>query len=45
MTQNQAGDHPSSGSWLAVLLAWTAVGLPLGWGVLQTLKKAVILFR
>lgn len=45
MTRNQAGDHPSSASWLAVLIAWTAVGLPLGWGVLQTLKKAVILFR
>jgi len=45
MTENQSTEHPSSASWLAVLLAWTAVGLPLGWGVLQTLKKAVILFR
>jgi hypothetical protein len=30
---------------VGVILAWTAVGLPLGWGVLQTLTKAVVLFR
>jgi hypothetical protein len=45
MTQNEAGEQASSASWVAVILAWTAVGLPLGWGVWQTLKKAVVLFR
>ena len=45
MTGNEAGEHPSRASWIAVVVAWTAVGLPLGWGVLQTLKKAVILFH
>jgi hypothetical protein len=45
MTQNEAGEHPSPTTWLAVILAWAAVGLPLGWGVLQTLKKAVVLLR
>ncbi len=25
-------------------LAWLAVGLPLAWGVVQTLKKAMALF-
>jgi MFS family permease len=28
-----------------VLLAWTAVWLPLGWGIWMTLQKAVILFK
>ena len=25
-------------------LAWLAVGIPLGWGVVETLKKAMALF-
>jgi hypothetical protein len=29
---------------LVVALAWLAVGLPLLWGVAQTLKKALALF-
>ena len=29
----------------AMILAWAAVGLPLLWGVAQTLKKALALFR
>jgi hypothetical protein len=29
----------------AMLLAWAAVGLPLLWGVAQTLKKALALFH
>ena len=37
--------QPSSSSWLAVSLAWSGVGIPLLWGVLQTLRKAIILFR
>ena len=45
MTRNEAGEHPSAASWILVFVAWTAVGLPLGWGVLQTLKKAVVLLR
>jgi hypothetical protein len=28
-----------------VIAAWLVVGLPLVWGVLQTLKKAVALFQ
>ncbi|WP_438942578.1 MFS transporter small subunit, partial [Ralstonia solanacearum] len=34
--------HP--GSAVAVVLAWAAVGLPLGWGVWITLQKAAVLF-
>ena len=31
--------------WIAVVLAWVAVGLPMLWGVWMTLKKAALLFR
>ncbi len=31
--------------WLAVTLAWLLVGLPLLWGIWQTLQKAMLLFR
>jgi hypothetical protein len=31
--------------WLALVLSWTAVGLPLAWGVLETLRKALALFE
>ncbi|MCL6467850.1 MAG: OFA family MFS transporter [Ralstonia sp.] len=34
--------HP--GSAVAVVLAWAAVGLPLGWGIWITLQKAAVLF-
>jgi hypothetical protein len=30
---------------LALVLSWTAVGLPLAWGVLETLRKALALFE
>jgi hypothetical protein len=43
--QRQAQDHPGAGSWIAVLLAWTAVGIPLLWGVYTTFRKALPLFR
>ena len=29
----------------AVVLAWAAVWIPIGWGVWMTLTKAVVLFR
>lgn len=32
-------------SWVWVALAWTLVGVPLVWGVYQTLKTAVKIFR
>jgi len=28
-----------------VLLAWAAVGLPIAWGVWQTVSKAAVLLR
>lgn len=35
----------SSGQALALMLSWAAVGLPLAWGVAETLRKALVLFR
>ena len=30
---------------VALLLSWTAVGIPLAWGVAETLRKALALFQ
>jgi hypothetical protein len=38
------GSPPTSSAGL-VFLAWLVVGLPLAWGVMQTLEKAMALFR
>ena len=45
MPDTPTSDHPSAASWVAVAVAWTTVGVPLLWGVLQTLKKAVVLLH
>jgi len=37
-------EHPSVQSWVGVALAWLAVGVPLAWGIWQTLKSAAKLF-
>jgi hypothetical protein len=43
------GDHPMKESGrsspLALALAWLAVGIPLAWGVSQTLVKSLALFK
>jgi hypothetical protein len=39
-TQNQTGT-----STLQLILAWGFVGIPLAWGVLQTLQNAMKLFQ
>lgn len=36
---------PSGSSWIRVAVAWTLVGIPLLWGVFNTVKKAMALFR
>jgi hypothetical protein len=38
-------ERPSASSWVLVAIAWTLVGVPLLWGILITLEKAVVLFR
>jgi hypothetical protein len=41
-----AGTRRNSKSQLLTLvLSWTAVGLPLLWGVVETLRKTVALFQ
>jgi hypothetical protein len=40
-----ADNAQSSGNGLKLLLAWGFVGIPLTWGVLQTLANALKLFQ
>ena len=35
----------SKGQLVALILSWTAVGLPLAWGVVETLRKTFALFQ
>ena len=44
MTTAKAESGSHSTNVLTLALAWLAVGLPLLWGVVQTLKKAMALF-
>jgi hypothetical protein len=41
----ESGPESSANSTWVVVLAWLAVGLPLLWGIWQTVKKAAVLFR
>lgn len=45
MTDTDQAGRPSPGSWVLMILAWAAVGLPLAWGVFMTFKKAALLFH
>jgi hypothetical protein len=37
-------ERPSAASWVMVAVAWTLVGVPLLWGIFQTIEKARPLF-
>lgn len=39
--ENDAG----SGDRVLVVIAWILVGVPLGWGIYQTLVQALVLFQ
>jgi hypothetical protein len=41
----EAQRSPSAAGRVALILAWSAVGIPLLWGVVQTIEKALPLFR
>jgi hypothetical protein len=47
--QNEVGGavpvNGGTSSPVLVALAWLAVGIPLAWGVMTTLEKAVVLFK
>jgi hypothetical protein len=45
MDERQREEEGVSVSWVAVVLAWLPVTLPLLWGIWQTVKKAAVLFR
>jgi MFS family permease len=36
--------HPDPSSWTLVFIAWVAIGIPLGWGIWQTMRSAAKLF-
>jgi len=44
MTNQNAEPRPGAGNTVKLMLAWLAVGVPLLWGVVQTLRKAMALF-
>ena len=37
--------HANKSQVVALVLSWTAVGLPLAWGVAETLRKTLALFQ
>lgn len=40
-----AANQPGKGQVVALVVSWTAVGLPLLWGVVETLRKTFALFQ
>jgi len=45
MTQAKHHEDVSAANKAKLILAWTFVGIPLLWGVYNTLAKAVLLFH
>jgi hypothetical protein len=45
MTNVEQAPSPRAGQWGLVVLAWVLVGVPLLWGVWNTLLKAAALFE
>lgn len=43
-TSKEARPTSRSGNGIKLTLAWLAVGVPLLWGVVETLRKAMALF-
>jgi hypothetical protein len=43
-TTNDQSPSQGASNPMVLVLAWAAVGAPLLWGVLQTLRKALALF-
>jgi len=42
---SDTNSKPSRASWVMVALAWVLVGIPIAWGLYQTVRSAVALFR
>ena len=45
MSNNNSDSASAQGNALKLVLAWSLVGIPLVWGILQTLKNALKLFQ
>jgi hypothetical protein len=45
MSEIDPSAQPPAGQWALVVVAWLLVGVPLLWGVWNTLLKAAALFR
>jgi hypothetical protein len=45
LRQDEELGNARPGSWAVVVVAWLLVGLPLLWGVWQTVRKASQLFK
>jgi hypothetical protein len=45
VSQHEAQGAGAEGGWAAVAFAWILVGVPLLWGVWNTLVKAAALFK
>jgi len=45
MSGSHSSGSETSGSGLAVVLAWALVGIPLVWGVAMTVSNALKLFQ
>jgi hypothetical protein len=42
---NKVQAKPAAGNTLLLVVSWLWVGVPLAWGVLQTLRTSLTLFR
>ena len=45
MSDAANSQRPSTASWVMVAIAWTLVGVPLLWGIFETIEKARPLFQ
>jgi len=45
MAEASSGAAPVKGQGLFVAIAWLYVGIPLAWGVTQTVLKSIALFK
>jgi hypothetical protein len=45
VNEDERSPEGRGGQWALVVLAWALVGVPLLWGVWNTLLKAAALFR
>ena len=45
VTEQSGSSEAKPGQWGLVAMAWLLVGIPLAWGIWNTLLKATALFR